>query len=77
MSRSHPQFHLRIPPDLDEQVRRSANQQQISVNAEMIRRIRLSFELENLLEKSPSEFAVINDKLDRILNIINAPVDGD
>ncbi|WP_067517721.1 Arc family DNA-binding protein [Endozoicomonas ascidiicola] len=77
MSRSHPQFHLRIPPDLDEAIRKSANERQISVTAELIRRVRQSLESELLLEKIPKSLNGINDKLDRLLAMSEPPVDGE
>ena len=71
MSRSYPQFHLRISPALDELVRISANQKGLSVNAELLRRIQLSFDLENLLEGMPGEFESLHVKIDRLLNAID------
>ncbi|KEQ14225.1 hypothetical protein GZ77_07320 [Endozoicomonas montiporae] len=52
-------------------MRTSANKNGLSVNAELLRRIQLSFDLENILEGMPGEFESLHAKVDFILKVID------
>ncbi|AWY19961.1 Arc family DNA-binding protein [Moraxella bovis] len=70
MARSDPQFNLRIPQELKEQIEKSAKDDGRSVNAQAVHLLQVG--LENRQQKPPTQYIDITDALTDIMKEIQS-----
>ncbi|ANB90869.1 hypothetical protein MOVS_01395 [Moraxella ovis] len=70
MARSDPQFNLRIPQDLKDQIEKSAKDDGRSVNAQAVHLLQVG--LENRQQKPPTQYIDITDALTDIMKEIQS-----
>lgn len=70
MARSDPQFNLRIPQDLKDQIEKSAKDDGRSVNAQAVHLLQVG--LEQQQQKPPTQYIDITDALTDIMKEIQS-----
>lgn len=70
MARSDPQFNLRIPQELKDQIEKSAKDDGRSINAQAVHLLQVG--LENRQQKPPTQYIDITDALTDIMKEIQS-----
>ena len=76
MSRTDPQFKLRVPLELKEQIEKAAEENHRSMNAEIVARLQSTFEEHSLYgHKLPSELLALGaSDLDELVDSVNGAI---